>query len=414
MEVFVARQPIFNKNKQVVAYELLYREGSKNFFDNSISSTKATSIVLANSYFSIGIDNLIGNNKAFINFDKKLIHNDIPLIFDKNTIVIELLEDIIPDRKFIDKIKELKSFGYTIALDDYIYSYPYDELVELCDIIKVDVLHNSIYDLERIVKKWTNKKRKFIAEKVETNEIFHLLKNIGYDYFQGYFFSKPVVIKGRGIKGNKIHYLRILEELNRKEPSLEKMSKIIEYDVSMAYKLLRLVNSKFTLISEVTSIKHALAMLGLKEIERWLSLIMIQDFGKNSPNEIIKISLFRSKLGGFLAENSIHKNRKDEIMLMGLVSTIDAILEQPMEIILKKLPLSEDVKNALLQKESLFSDIYNFIINYEKGYWEEVSRYAKQLNITLHTLPRFYFESIKWADELFEYINEGKYIQLDN
>ncbi|WP_187296177.1 EAL and HDOD domain-containing protein [Tepidibacter mesophilus] len=408
MEVFVARQPIFNRNREVIAYELLYRDGNKNFFDASINSSKATSILLVNSYFSIGLENLTKTNKAFINFDKNLIHNDIPLIFNKDTIVIELLEDIIPDENFINKIKNLKSHGYIIALDDYKADYPYENLVELSDILKVDVLNNTIYDLEKIVKKYDNNKRKFLAEKVETNEMFDFVKSIGYDYFQGYFFNKPTIIKGRGICGNRIHYFLISEELNKKEPSYDKITKIIESDTSIAYTFLRLVNSKFTLISEIHSIKHALAMLGLKEIEKWVYIVMMQNFQKNSCNETFKTSLFRSKLGEFLAENSIHNNRKNEVMLMGLMSVIDTLLEEPMEKILKKLPLSEDIKKALLQKDSPLTDIYNFILKYEEGRWEEISIYAQKLNIDIHKLPDFYFESIKWTDELNALITENK------
>ncbi|SHJ75608.1 EAL and HDOD domain-containing protein [Tepidibacter formicigenes] len=409
MEVFVARQPIFNRYKEVVAYELLYRDGSKNFFDNSISSSKATSILLINSYFSIGIENLIGGNKAFINFDKKLIETDIPLIFNNNTIVIELLEDIVPDKNFVEKIKKLKSKGYTIALDDFVYDYPYNELVELCDIVKVDFLSNSKEDIVNIIKKWKKDNKKFIAEKVETDEIFKWAKNIGFDYFQGYFFSKPKIVKGKCMKINNIHYIHILKELNKKDASYNKITKIIENNVNITYKLLKLVNSKFTFVNEIYSVKHALTILGLKEIERWISLIMIQDLSNNSPDEIFKLSIFRSKFGELLAKNSIYKNRKYEIMLMGLLSVIDNLLEEPMEKILKTLPLGIDIKKAMLKKESIFSDIYNLIIEYEKGSWSEILNYTKKLNININKLPNIYFKSIKWSDELFEYIKNAKH-----
>ncbi|QZY56621.1 EAL and HDOD domain-containing protein [Crassaminicella profunda] len=404
MEVFVARQPIFNRNKDVIAYELLYRDSNKNFFNNTIGASKATSILIANSYFSIGIEKLIGKHKAFINFNKSLIERDIPMIFDKDTIVIEILEDVVPDKKFINTIKKLKEMGYTIALDDFTYDYAYDEIVELCDIIKVDFLQNTEEDVYRIIQKWDNKTRKFLAEKIENNEVLNYAKKIGYDYFQGYFFDKPVIIKGKRLKDNKIQYLRIMEELNKDDPSYDNIAKIIEYDINLTYKLLKLVNSKFTLSHEIQSIKHALTLMGLKEIQVWITLIMIQDIKDMENNEILKTSLVRAKLGQRLAESSIHKKRKNEAMLMGLISVIDILLEEPMEKILNKLPISNDIKNPLMGKESPLSDIYNLMINYEKASWEELCVDAKKIEIDIKKLPDQYFKAVQWADELFEYM----------
>ncbi|MCT4618598.1 MAG: HDOD domain-containing protein [Marinisporobacter sp.] len=404
MEVFVARQPIFNSNKEVIAYELLYRDSNKNFFNNNIGASKATSILIANSYFSIGIEKLIGKHKAFINFNKNLIERDIPMIFDKDTIVIEILEDVIPDKKFINTLKKLKELGYTIALDDFTYNYSYDDIVELCDIIKVDFLQNTKEEVYRIIQKWDNKDRKFLAEKIETDEMFHYAKKIGYDYFQGYFFDRPVIIKGKRLKGNKIQYLRIMEELNKDSPSYNNITKIIEYDINLTYKILKLVNSKFTLSHEIQSIKHALTLMGLKEIQVWVTLVMIQDIKNMEKNEILKTSLIRSKLGQLLAENSIHKKKNNEAMLMGLISVIDILLEESMEKILSKLPISTDIKNPLMGKESPLSDIYKIIINYEKASWEELSEYAKKIEIDIEKLPDQYFKAVQWAEELFEYM----------
>ncbi|SHG89381.1 EAL and HDOD domain-containing protein [Tepidibacter thalassicus] len=406
MEVFVARQPIFNKYKEVIAYELLYRDGNKNFFDKSISSSKATSILLTNTYLSIGIENLIGDKKAFINFDKKLIDMDIPFILNNNIVVIELLEDIIPDKNFIDKLKKLKLSGYTIALDDFVCGH-HEELIEFCDIIKVDFLQNTSTDIEYIIKKHKKNNKKFIAEKIENNEVFNYAKDLGYDYFQGYFFSKPTTIKGKNLLSNKSYYIDIMNELHKKEPCYNKITQTIEQNVKLTYNLLKLVNSKFTAVNKIYSVKHALTMLGLNEIEKWISLIMIQNFSHNKPNEIFKISIFRSKFGELLAENSIYKNRKHEIMIMGLLSVIDIILEQPLETILKKLPLANDIKDAMLKKESIFNNMYNLIIEYEQGCWKNVSKYAQKLKIDINKLPDIYFKSIKWADELYEYTNKS-------
>ena len=392
METFVARQPIFDINKVVVAYELLYRDSDKNYFNNSISSSKATSILLANSYFSIGIENLTFNHRAFINFDKKLIENDIPMLFNRNSIVVELLEDIKPDANFINKIKKLKLHGYTIALDDFTYNYPYEELIELCDIIKVDFLLNSPSQIQEIINTYKKEGRIFVAEKIETHEIFSFAKKIGYDYFQGYFFSRPNILEYKSVSGNSAEYINILEELNTKEPSYNKISKMIERDLRITYKLLKLVNSKFVVVKEINSVKHALAVLGIKEIEKWVTLLMIQDSKSSFSSEIIKSAIFRSKFGELLAENSKYNKKKNELVLLGLLSVIDILLNRPMEDIVKDLPLTNDIKNALLGISGPFSNIYDLVCEYEKGSWEKVSNLAKEISIPLEKLPKLYFE----------------------
>lgn len=152
MDVFVARQPIFDRNKAVVAYELLYRDSAANFFNSEIGATKATSILLSNSYFNFGIEMLLEDKRAFINFDKVLIKNEVPLLLDKSKIVVEILEDVIPDKNFMTKLKELKNSGYTLALDDFTIDYPYKEIIEIVDIIKVDFMLSSKEDIKKLSK----------------------------------------------------------------------------------------------------------------------------------------------------------------------------------------------------------------------------------------------------------------------
>lgn len=406
MDVFVARQPIFDKHKQVIAYELLYRNGSKNYFDPSIQTSKATSILLMNTYLSIGIENLIENNLASINFDQKLIESDIPLLLDKNKVVLELQGNIIPSKTFIEKVKFLKSKGYIIALDDFRIDCPYKELIDICDVIKVDFLDNTKNEIKDIYNKYRNEKKRLVAKKVETYSEFDWAKNIGFDYFQGYFFSKPVIFKNKGIKDNALNYIRILNELNKDEPSYSNICNIIEQDVNITYKLLKLVNSKFALREEIDSVNHALTLLGLKEIEKWISLIMIQDLGKDRPHELIKMSLFRSKFGELLAKNSIYKNKEHEMILLGLLSVIDVILQQPIDKILTTLPLTQDIKNTLTGKESAFTDIYKLMLLYENASWNDISTYANQIKIYFYKLPKIYFEAVKWTDKLFYYLEK--------
>ncbi|NYE57018.1 EAL and HDOD domain-containing protein [Carboxydothermus ferrireducens] len=244
MKVFVARQPIFDKKEKVVAYELLYRSGKINHFDGS-NGDRATASVIINSLFRIGLENLTNGKLAFINFTENLLKEGIPLIFNKNLLVVEILEDITPDKELLQALRFLKGKGFKIALDDFIFNLGNtpDELLNMADIIKVDFLANSLKDRKTIPQKFRNKKIEFLAEKVETKEEYEEAIKAGYSFFQGYFFSKPEIVSGKDISASKLTYMQILNELNKREPNFDYIAELIEANVSLTYELLRLVNS---------------------------------------------------------------------------------------------------------------------------------------------------------------------------
>lgn len=407
MEVYVARQPIFNTKNEVFAYELLYRQNEQNFFDQSVTSDVATSILLMNSYYTFGIDKLVGDGKAFINFDKNLIVSEIPMLLDKNKIVVELLEDIIPDETFVSKVKMLKENGYTIAIDDYVDGYEFDELVHLSDIIKVDFFENTKAQIANIIKTWKPQGKLMLAEKVETLEVFEWAKGLGFDLFQGYYFSKPAMVKGRGINNDStFQYVRIMEQLSVKEPDYSKIAGIIETDVNLTYKLLKLVNMNFTASKEITSIKHALSILGIKAFEKWISLAMVQNLSGNKPQELIKVSMTRARFMELLGQNSKLKALSNEMMLVGILSVIDALLEKPIDEIMSELPLGEDIKNALMLLPGKYTCSYELVLGFEKGDFSVASECVQHLGINNDDIPQYYYEAIEWAEELFGVMNE--------
>lgn len=406
MEVFVARQPIFDLNYNVFAYELLYRQSENNFFDQSIDSNVATSILIMNSYYTFGINNLVGDGKAFINFDKHLIESEIPMLLDNSKIVVELLEDIVPNGKFLVKLNKLKDHGYTIAMDDYIETYIYDELVELSDIIKIDFLGNSKEEILRIVKRWKPSGKILLAEKVESQEEYEWAKEIGFDLFQGYYFSKPLLMKGKGVNPSPFQYIKIMEELSASEPDYKKISGIIETDASLSYKLLKLVNSKFSSTKKIASIQHALSILGIDAFEKWFNLAMVQNLAAGKPSELLKVSMTRAKFMESIAANTSLKPYANQAMLIGLLSVIDALLEKTMDLVLTELPLSDDIKSALLLLPGKFSKIYTLVIMFEKGKFEEALEIGREIGISSVKTAEYYYEAVHWAEELFSFMQE--------
>ncbi len=402
MDIYIARQPIFDTKKNVFAYELLYRTDTVNKA-GVVDGDAATSSVVANALMLIGLDSLTEGRPAFINFTKNLINEDIPTIFDSENVVVEILEDIVPDDDFIEKCRQLKDAGYTLALDDVVLQYPHEELLRMVDIIKVDFMLTNASERRQLIQRYANTGVKFLAEKVETNEQFQEAVDAGYTYFQGYFFSKPVVLSRKDIKSYAHNYVRILSELNKDTPEYESISQIIEYDVAMSYKLLRLINSAaFYTNSKITSIKHALVMLGFKEIKKWVSIVMLRDMGADKPDEILRACLVRGKMGEVLSKYYGMRGRKDEFFLLGVFSMIDTLMDMTMEDALKDLPFEEDVKQALMGQPNAFSEILTIIKGYEKGNWDYLFLKAQEKDLGMNVYPDAYIEAVQWTTNIFE------------
>ncbi len=244
MEVYLARQPIFHRNKDIFGYELLFRDGLFNAFPQ-IDGDTASSNVLSNSFFCMGIDQITGGKKAFINFTQELLLQKMPLLFPRDHLVVEILENVQSNRSLILACREIASAGYQLALDDFIYDPGLEPLIAMAGIIKIDIRLTPGDQAKEILNKLSAYPVKFLAEKVETYEEFEKYLEMGFDYFQGYFFSKPQVLKARDISPSKISLLQIMTEINRDEMQFSAVEKLISRDVSVSFKLLRYINSPY-------------------------------------------------------------------------------------------------------------------------------------------------------------------------
>ncbi len=400
MDVFIARQPIFDRRQKVYAYELLYRSGTENS-SSFKSGDSATSSVIITS-LTMGSDTLTEGNRAFINFTETLIKDEVPKLFSPEYLVVELLENIVPDEALVQRIKELKALGYMIALDDYIASYEYDELVELADIIKVDFVDTTQTERWRMSERFREMDKKLLAEKVETIEEFDEAFQLGFHYFQGYFFAKPRIMKGKEATSLNSNYLEIMQELDMPEPGYEKISAIMERDVALTFKLLKLINSPaFYTNSKIASVKQALVLLGFKEIRKWIMVVMLRDLGKNKPDEVLKTCLIRAKMAELIANISKEGRRKNEMFIMGLFSMIDTLMDQDLYSILGGLPLEDDIKEAMIGKENKLHHMFMVVLNYEKGSWDELAAETESLGIKSKDIPELYYQSLGWAEKIF-------------
>jgi c-di-GMP-related signal transduction protein len=313
MDIFVARQPIFDKNKEIFGYELLYRKNGKNNYFEEINADEATSNTIINSFLVIGLKKLTKNSKAFINFSANLIKQEVMTVLPKENVVIEILEDVIVDKNLIKACKNLKDKGYIITLDDFVFENINNPLIEFADIIKVDFKKTTHEEQREIVNKFAGKNIKFLAEKVETYEDFDRAFEYGYSYFQGYFFSKPVIISGKDISPSKLIYIELIRKISETEPDFAKISQVIEKDVSLTYELLKLVNSAAFSHGKIKSINHAISIIGINEIKKWVYLIALKNLKDNKPSEIINLALIRAEFCEIAAEKIDMKDRAAEL-----------------------------------------------------------------------------------------------------
>lgn len=400
MEVFVARQPILNTNKNVAYYELLFRANKENYYDE-IDGDKATLDVITNSFTLIGMKNLTNGKRAFINFTEGLLLNETALLLPKDKVVIEILETVTPTARLVECCKKLKARGYQLALDDFVFKSDYEELIQLADYIKVDFLITKGEERKNIIKKVNNSNVKFLAEKVETIEDFNEAVNLGYTYFQGYFFSKPTILSAKEMPTSTLCSFELLKFLKEDTFRVDDIENVIKKNVALSYKLLKYINSAtLGLRSEVKSIKQALVLMGKKELMKWISLVTIRDFSDTNSEAVMDISIVRAKFGEAIAEKINFKSRASEIFIMEMFSNIDVLLNQPMEQALVDLPLADDIKAALLGEENIFKFINDLIFYYENGDFRMLSECSRRLNISEKDISELYTQALEWATNI--------------
>ena len=401
MKKVVARQPIFDPHQKVYAYELLFRSGMDNFFDTSDPDQASTSVIV-DSLLLMGMEKLTGGDRAFINCTRNVLIKGYAALLPKDKVVVEILESVEPDDEVVGACLRLKRAGFMLALDDFIYAERLEPLLPLVDFVKIDFRETTEMDRRALVEKLSPRGIKMVAEKVETRSGLQQASAMGYTYFQGYFFSKPEIVVAQDIPGYKLNYLRVLQAVNQPEINLVELENIIKLEASLTYKLLRYLNSAFFgFRTEIRSIHHALALLGEEELKKWASLIAMAAMGADKPPELVVSVIVRAVFCESLAPRIGMMNRSNDLFLLGMMSLIDAVLDRPLPEILEKMPISHEVKEALLGVENRFRDVYETVIAYEAADWRSFAEKARKLNLDEETVPNLYLKSVEWAKNTF-------------
>jgi c-di-GMP-related signal transduction protein len=401
-EHFLARQAILDRSQEVHAYELLFRSGMENFFTGS-DQEQASAQVIVDSFLVFGIEELTGHTRAFINCTRGALVAGLPLLLPKEKIVVEILETVDPDAEVMVACRELKRRGYTLALDDFILRADYMPLLQLADVIKIDFRQTPEAKRGPLSKVLRSRGITLLAEKIETPEEHREGLALGYQLFQGYYYSRPDILSRHETPTFKVQYLRLLKELNSPELDFAQLATTIRADVSLSLRLLRYINSAaIGLRSPVSSIQQALFYLGEREVRRWGSLVTLVELSSDKPAELLRIALIRARLAELLAPRTGLNQRARELFLMGLFSLLDAMLDRSLPEILEELPLAEDIKAALRGEDGPLAQILSLAMALERGDWQAISVPAQRLAIPEEALAPLHLEALRFPDQLWD------------
>jgi c-di-GMP-related signal transduction protein len=402
--VFVGRHPIFDRDKRVYGYELLFRSGRSNAYDG-VDADQDTLDVITNSFYVIGFDDLTDSKRGFINFTENLLAKDVPALLPKDRVTIEILESVLANSQMVDACATLKDMGYELALDDVTLDCKQRAFWDAVDIAKVDFPGVPPAKRKAFCQELSGEGLIVLAEKVETIGDFEQALDAGCDYFQGYFFSRPEVKSGTRMEGNRFAHMRLLQAVNESSLSYDQLEEVIKQDTAMTYNLLRLANSAwFGFRVKIESVRHALVLLGQAEIRRWATLVTLKTMGNDKPPELTICSMIRARTAEQLAEKLGMPGRRNELFLLGMLSLIDAMADQPMAEIMAKLPISDDIKDALNGKEGLFRQVLDLTASYERADWSSFGRSAQALAIAPADLTQVIAESIRWSQKAFSFM----------
>lgn len=400
MDIFIARQPIFDRSLQVYGYELLYRTSLDNFF-TGLDDNRATGELLYNSFLVMGLQDLTEGKKAFINFSKDLITSGVPGLLPPDEVVIEVLEREKATVQTLISCLQLKDEGYTIALDDFILDDSNLPLIAVADIIKVEYPAVSHENQMMMIQKYGSK-IKFLAEKIETREDYYKAVQMGYDYFQGYFFSKPALIASKEIHSIPTNIYLIMKELFQPEPSFRNMSRIIASDLGLSYKILKLANSvHYGSRSEINNLTQALSFIGIDELKKWSSIMLLKNIKSVENAELIKVSIIRGKIMELIAQTLHLQEDFSWFYFTGMFSYIDVLMNQKMSQIMDGLPLPEEVKSALRGENNIFRKMLECVSGYdmnEDGGLERCDAILRELGG--QQFMQLYQEAIHWSYNL--------------
>jgi len=398
-DIFVGRQPIYNRNLGILGYEMLFRANHVNNATTRLSEDGATSQVIINTFIDMGLDNLVGNSMASINLTERFLLNDDAIPLPPDRIILDIQSNTPINEYTLSALQRLKNADFTLALEDFHDTPNFSELLKLVDIFKMDIQNTTHDEISSRMKSLKKFNLKILAEKVETLEEYENYSKMGFDYFQGYFLSRPRVIKSKTLETSKLAVMQLLSTLHSTSVDISEIEKAISTDLSLSYKLLKLINSAFfNLPNEVDSIKRAVVFLGRRKLSGWASMLALSSMN-DRPLELIKIAMVRAKTCKLIALK-LGLIDEDQYFTAGMFSALDILMEQPIKSLISPLPLSDEVKLAILEHRGNIGIVLKCSQLLETSTAEKLSIKG----MTKAELSALYFEADRWALEVTQFV----------
>jgi c-di-GMP-related signal transduction protein len=396
---FLARQPILDRQREIFAYELLFRDGIQNSCEGS--NLEFASRAVLDTSFLIGLEKITEGRRMFVNCPRDFLLQEHILLFPPDAVVVELLETIKPDQQVVEACRHLRRQGYQIALDDFVETPDWAPLIDLASFIKVDFRLTKLEEQYSLSVRHAGKGIRMLAEKVETPEEFAAGLRMGYSLFQGYFFCRPEMMQHHDLPAFKLAYLDLLRAATASGFDTGVLAEKIKRDASITFRLLRYLNSAaFGFRAEIRSIPHALSLLGERELRKWVAVISVGALGDGKPDELMIVPLVRGRFCELIAAQAGLGDQTNDLFLLGLLSVMDAILDQPMEEILRDLPVRQEIRDALVSQHGKYRDVLNIAIAVENADWETVNALESALGVPEERLSPLYVSAVDWAAEL--------------
>lgn len=368
-EIYFARQPIYNRDLEIAGYELFYRQAADADSADFLDAEIATSQVVLNTVGELGLEQVVGPHKAFINVARDFVVSGYLEMFASQQLVFEVAGSLVVDQQLLEVLQQLHERGYRFVLDDYRDDEANQALLTIVDYVKIDMLVTPQDEVQRMVELLRQRSIVLMAERIETQEVQDFCQALGFDYFQGYHFSQPKVLKFHGVRANQLSVLQLVSKLYQPDIDLEAIEALIRQDVSLSYKLLRYINSAyFNLPHRIDSIQRAIVLLGTRNVRAWATLVSLANID-NHRSDLITIALERAKMCELLAA-AMGIKQKESGYTVGLLSVLDAMTQAPMANVLATLPLDEDINEALLRHEGPLGRILACTLAYERCDWE--------------------------------------------
>lgn len=389
---YIARQPILRATGETYGYELLFRSSESNAYEAGIDGNAATSNVLYNAIVEIGLQSIVGNGQAFINLTNRFL--EAPELLDllpTGRCVLEVLETVNVNDAVVSGVQALREMGHTIALDDFVNDSRFERLMPFADIVKYDITQHSMEELREYRNNDDAAGRRSLVERVETHEEFDILRDIGFDYYQGYFFAKPRIMSGSKLPQNRVALMQLMAEINNPDSTIEELAEIVGRDVSLGVRTLNYVNSPMNgLRAEVTSIKHATVLLGREIIRNWVTLLIMSQMD-DKPSELMKLALTRARFCHTLAARKGLDGSR--YFTLGLLSLLDVFLNQPLAEVLETVTVCDDMREELLSRDGVGGRFLHLSESFENS----------GLNNTVSTEElengKLYQAAATWAEE---------------